>query len=451
MVVAPAMLKGQVASADHQVMPKKSRFRRKSPTYDAQCETVAKGFSSRPGGTEGSAGLKKTGKSSDVPLNSDGKSARKGLTSVHAEIENEAGFEHKDFGQDAAVHTTDSCTPSAAANARKRKSNIKPPPVTQKRSRQSKKVVEKEEVPNSSDTNVRTSHNQGGNIPKLGKSNIKEQAQRKKTPSTEKKQVKSPCQPSKQTNIQIREESSTIAAADTVKGIAEMGNTNDSMMDSITVVTEDSSTSDSDFEEVPFRFRTPESSYLSSTHSDSGFCHKLENSSSESFKSSQNASESFTSTSSTSFSSPPWSTEKSDSCGNGRAQSKASSNRKKNLAEKKPAESARRTGNKSENQGEKKRLVNSGKVSDMCKPGACISPKKETNTETGAVNIMAVLMKMEGQPVNAHGGADENQPSTSGHSTYKNKPGRKNISMSTGQDDSDSIEESDWEEVEGKT
>ena len=124
------------------------------------------------------------------------------------------------------------------------------------------------------------------------------------------------------------------------------------------------------------------------------------------------------------------------------------------MAENPPAESARKTGNKSENQGERKRLFNSGKVSDKRKPGACISPKKETNTETGEVDIMAVLMKMEGQSVNAHGGADENQPSTSGHSsfsTYKNKSGRKNTSLSTDRDDSDSIEESDWEEVEGKT
>ena len=448
----PATLEGETICSDPLVMSKNPVINKKSATCDAKQERVGEDISSKLDETEEPTRLKRTVKSSSLPLSSDQKTLRKGQKTVHAETEKKAGFKHSDLSQDVAVHAADK-RQSVSANARKRKPNIEPPAVTQKRSRGRKKTGENEDGADISDTKVSTS--QDDLVSKPGKLNVKEQTQKKKqhdrekSQITEKNQAQSSSTPqgwaNKQMAIEVKKEASTSDEAVKLKGTVETSSARNSGMDSLIVVTEEgSSDSDSDFEEVPSRFRTPESFYLSSAHSDSGICRKLENSFSD-FESSPNPSDSFTSISSSSLSSPSYSAAKLDSrdSNTNRAQSEASSSGSKMSAEKKPAKKARKESNERENQGRKKRHVNSGKMLDKSKPGVPASPKKERNTETGEMDIMAVLMQMEGQPVKAHQAVNENKPSTS-------RSGCKNTKLPANMDDSDGSEESEWEEVEGR-
>ncbi|XP_076468748.1 DNA repair protein complementing XP-C cells homolog [Babylonia areolata] len=242
----------------------------------------------------------------------------------------------------------------------------------------------------------------------------------------------------------------------------------DRMTNSTIFASEDSGSSDSDFEEVSSQYRTPESSFMSSTYSDSGICRRLEDSFSDyTAASSQDMSVSMSVSDLTDCSSVSTSAHKTDTYtkkSGGKTEGKADSipvkrpastasttNKTTSSKSAKQSSSTTSTGSKTiskknaaKNQSRKATPDNQGKKPN--KKNKTDGASAGTVAESDDNNIMAILMKMEGQPPKSEPSLTAEKPSTSGQSAGRKRKPKKPVPKNrvTG----DSTEESDWEEVE---
>ncbi|KAL8583477.1 hypothetical protein ACOMHN_044835 [Nucella lapillus] len=234
------------------------------------------------------------------------------------------------------------------------------------------------------------------------------------------------------------------------------------LTNSSSITTEVSTSSDSDFEEVSSQYRTLESSMLSSTYSDSALSRRLEDSFSDyTFTSSQDFSYSIASSDATDFSSPSHSIAKkerkisgvkadSDTLTNKRNSTTGRSAQKATTATKTTDKAVSRKGQHLvQDTSEPKRQSRKAKTPvSRKKQGKNKAEKTSTAAETDENNIMAILMKMEGQGApKTDQGIAAGKPSTSGQSWGK-KVASKKMAAPKKRADVESSEESDWEEVE---